>query len=80
MSDDEGANMTVGIFLSRKADLSRVLLNGMEITKSVVGLEVRAFAGEMSRVTLTLSAKAEIMGDAGVMFKGVDDVADAEST
>lgn len=58
---------TVAIVLARNAIDSRVLIDGMDITSSVVGVEVRAFVRELSTVTITLSCRAEITGEAEVV-------------
>lgn len=62
-----GEPSTVAIVLARNAIDSRVLIDGVDITRSVVGVEVRAFVNELSKVTITLSCRAEITGDAEVV-------------
>jgi hypothetical protein len=65
--------MTIAMVLGRNASDSRILLDGNDITEYVIGLEVRAFLGEPSHVTLTLSSRVEITGEAGVRFEGLED-------
>jgi hypothetical protein len=64
--------MTIAIVLGRSAVDSRVLIDGNDVTASVIGVEVRAFIGEASHVTLTLSSRVEITGESSVSFKGLD--------
>lgn len=68
--------MTVCIVLGNRAIDSRVILDGHDITSAVVGLEVRAFTGEHTQITLTLSSRVEITGEVGALFKADDQVQD----
>lgn len=61
--------MTIVLALGQQAQDSRVLLDGFDITKAVVGVEVRAFVGERSIVTLTLSGRVELIGDVDVAMR-----------
>jgi hypothetical protein len=61
--------MNVCIALDRRGAYSQVFIDGNDITGSVRGVEVRAFAGEFSIVTLTLEAAVEITGEVGAVFK-----------
>jgi hypothetical protein len=65
--------MTIAIVLGKQAIDSHVMLDGHDITTSVRGLEVRAFAGEATRVTLVLSSRVELTGEVGALFKTTDD-------
>lgn len=68
--------MSVCIVLGQTADDSQVLIDGHEITTAVRGVEVRAFVGELSLITLTLTAPVHIMGNVAPLFKGPEDLAE----
>ncbi len=65
-------NVTVAIFLAKQAVDSRVLINGLDVTRAVVGVEVRAVGTEAPLVTLTLSSRVEIVGDVAALFRATD--------
>lgn len=65
--DQRKPTPTVAIALGRLAVDSRVFINGQDISHAVRGIEVTAVVGELSTVTLTLSAAVEITGEAGVL-------------
>ncbi len=69
---ENGDNVTVAIFLAKQAVDSRVLINGLDVTRAVVGVEVRAVSGEVPQVTLTLSSRVEIVGDVAALFRATD--------
>lgn len=66
--------VTVAILLAPQSHGSRVLIDGMDITRNLRGVEVRAFVGELSTVTLTLSCRAEVTGEVGAVLKQLPEV------
>jgi hypothetical protein len=55
--------MDVAIYLARNAIDCRVIVGGVEVTEACVGVALRAFAGEMTRVTLHLSTSVQLSGE-----------------
>ena len=63
--------MTVCMVLGKNAVDSRILIDGEDITASVRGVEIRAFVGKATEVTITLSSSVDLIADvATVQFGG----------
>lgn len=68
----------VDISIARRSADSKVSIDGVDVSRSVMGVELRAFVGELSKVTLTLSAVVRFDGEVGEVLKALpysDDVA-----
>ena len=63
--------MNVTLTLERIAAKSRVLIDGVDISRAVRGVEVQAFAGKTTVVTLMLSpVRVDVRGDVAVNLEG----------
>lgn len=69
---------TVCLVLSPKAEDSQVLIDGHDVTEMCRGVEVEAFVGEATQITLHLVGRVELMADidgARLAFKRPEDTA-----
>jgi hypothetical protein len=55
--------MDVAMYLAKDAAHSRVFIGGIDVTESLIGIEVRAFIGETTRVLLYLSGNVQLDGE-----------------
>jgi len=62
---------TIAIVLGRRSDDSRVFIDGVDISSSVMGVDISAHVGAVSVVTLKLSTRVEITGEAGEIIKSL---------
>jgi hypothetical protein len=64
---------TVAIHLGQRAIKSTVAIDGVDITRSVIGVEVKAHVNDLTLVTLFLSAGVELTGEVGEVLKSIPD-------
>jgi hypothetical protein len=60
--------MDVCIVLGKRASDSRVFLGGIEVSSACQGVDVRAHVGEVTQITLHLTARVEITGELGELI------------
>lgn len=57
--------VTVAIVLSASGQERQVMVNGMDLSASCIGLDVSARDGELTEITLHLVGSVELMADVG---------------